>query len=549
MSAADTTTYLSDIQLSRRRLTGILLVLLTAVGVLGVPLAYSAGYPPETIASASLSAAVFGTLLLAHRRGWDGARYLAVVLMTLLVAFGLPEPFVSQQGSLVIIVPPLIALMLADARWVVGSACGVIGLLIVRAGGHSAYTELSFFFSYTMVLGGLLLNNAVLSAALRAAVAHARRAERHEAEAYRRLRDVQALRTIDQAIATSHNLNATLDVVLQQVTERLEVDAADVLLLEPETQLLVFGTGRGFRTDALRHTRLRLGEGYAGQAALERRTIHAADLAARPGELSRATLLAGERFVAYYGVPLVAGGEVRGVLEIFHRSPLERSAEWVEFLEILAGQAAIAIDNAELFDRLRQSNVDLVRAYDATIEGWSRALDLRDHETEGHSRRVTEMTLRLARRMGLDEAALVHVRRGALLHDIGKMGIPDAILLKPGKLTAEEWAVMRMHPVYAYKLLAPIAFLRPALDIPYCHHERWDGTGYPRGLAGEAIPLAARIFAVVDVWDALSNDRPYRPAWPRERVLAHIRAESGRHFDPLVVEALVSELEAEGLPR
>ncbi len=178
-------------------------------------------------------------------------------------------------------------------------------------------------------------------------------------------------------------------------------------------------------------------------------------------------------------------------------------------------------------------------AYDETIEGWSHALDLRDKETEGHTQRVTEMALHLARAMGVTDVELVQVRRGALLHDIGKMGIPDPILLKPGPLTDEEWVIMRKHPVYAYELLAPITYLKPALDVPYCHHERWDGSGYPRGLKGEQIPLVARIFAVVDVWDALTFDRPYRPAWPKEKVRRYIMEQTCKHFDPRVVEAFM----------
>ncbi len=194
-------------------------------------------------------------------------------------------------------------------------------------------------------------------------------------------------------------------------------------------------------------------------------------------------------------------------------------------------------------DRTREVislHAELTQAYDATIEGWSRALDLRDRETEGHCRRVTETTLRLARALGLPEDALVQVRRGALLHDIGKMGVPDAILLKPGPLTGDEWAIMRRHPTFAYEMLSPIEFLHPALSIPYCHHEKWDGSGYPNGLAGDSIPLAARVFAVVDVWDALCSDRPYRPGWPADRVRAHIEAGSGSHFDPQVVAAFLA---------
>ncbi len=178
---------------------------------------------------------------------------------------------------------------------------------------------------------------------------------------------------------------------------------------------------------------------------------------------------------------------------------------------------------------------ELAVAYDTTLEGWSRALDLRDRETEGHSERVADLSIRLGRALGLDEAELAQVRRGALLHDIGKMAIPDSVLLKPDLLTPEEWEIMRRHPIYASELLEPIAFLRPALSIPYCHHEKWDGTGYPRGLKAGDIPLAARIFAVVDVWDALCSDRPYRSAWPRDTVRLHIQSLAGTHFDPVVV--------------
>jgi putative nucleotidyltransferase with HDIG domain len=230
---------------------------------------------------------------------------------------------------------------------------------------------------------------------------------------------------------------------------------------------------------------------------------------------------------------------VNGVLEIFHRSALDADQEWLEFLETLAGQAAIAINNTSLFNGLQRSNADLARAYDATLEGWSRALDLRDKETEGHSQRVTELTLRLALALGVSQNDLVHVRRGALLHDIGKMGIPDGILLKPGPLSDEEWVIMRRHPTHAYELLSPITYLRPALDIPLYHHEKWDGTGYPHGLAGDQIPLTARLFAVADVWDALRSDRPYRKSWDEDKTRAYLRDQSGLHFDPAVVETFM----------
>jgi putative two-component system response regulator len=182
---------------------------------------------------------------------------------------------------------------------------------------------------------------------------------------------------------------------------------------------------------------------------------------------------------------------------------------------------------------LEKLHKELLISYHNTIEGWAKALDLRDKETEGHTQRVVEKSLDFAKAAGIvDERELENIRMGALLHDVGKLGVPDAILLKPGKLTDEEWVVMRKHPVYAYKWLSPIAFLRDAIQVPYCHHEKWDGSGYPQGLRGLEIPLYARIFAIVDVWDALGSDRPYRAALPEAEVLAYIRKEAGSHFDP-----------------
>jgi putative nucleotidyltransferase with HDIG domain len=354
-------------------------------------------------------------------------------------------------------------------------------------------------------------------------------------DARRRLEHLQALRSNEVAMATSRNLKENLALLLTNITEQLQIDAAVFLLLDAHTQQLEFAVSHGFQTTTLQYTNLAPGQGMAGQAALQRTIIHIADLSANPQSLADAPGLVQEGFASYYAAPLIAQGQVKGVLELFHRSPLKPNQEWMSFLEALAHQAAIAIESATLFEGLQQANHELSQAYDSTIEGWSHALDMRDKETEGHSRRVTQMTLRLARELGFSDEELVHVRRGALLHDIGKMGIPDSILLKPGKLSEEEWAIMRRHPQMAYDMLAPISYLRPALAIPYCHHEKWDGSGYPRGLKGEEIPLEARLFAIVDVWDALSSDRPYRTAWPEQKVLEHIQAGSGTHFDPKVV--------------
>jgi len=363
--------------------------------------------------------------------------------------------------------------------------------------------------------------------------------KRAEVRIQRQLQRLDALRTIDNAITASVDLRVTLNVVLDQVITRLNAGATDILLLNPHTRILEYAAGRGFQTAALQHTQLPVGKGFAGRAALTRTVVTIPDIARAPGEFTQAPLLSAEGFIAYAAAPLVAKGQVKGVLEVFHRAPVTLDTEWMNFLEALAGQAAIALDNATLFDDLQRANDNLILAYDRTLEGWSRALDLRDEETEGHTQRVTETTMRLAKAMGISDETLVHIRRGALLHDIGKMGIPDSILRKPGPLSEDEWIIMRRHPVYAYEMLSPIAFLRPALDIPYCHHERWNGSGYPRGLKGEQIPLAARLFAVVDVYDALSSNRPYRKAWPREQVLAHLRDQVGKHFDPAVVNTFI----------
>ena len=359
------------------------------------------------------------------------------------------------------------------------------------------------------------------------------------------LRRTQALHDIQLAVASSFDLKITLSVALEHAIAQLGVDAAAVLLLDPNTLTLEYVAGRGFRLRSIGASRVRLGEGYAGRAVLERQSVHIPNLSEIEGKSVSSPLTTGEEFVAYYGVPLIAKGQVKGVLEVFHRAPLHADKEWLAFLETLAGQVAIAIDNLTLLTDLQNSNAQLMLAYDATIGGLSRALDLRDRETEGHAQRVAELAMRLARAMGMNDDELLHLRRGALLHDMGKIGIPDTILLKPDQLTPEEWGIMRRHPQYAFDMFSPIEYLRRALDIPYCHHEKWDGTGYPRGLKGQEIPLAARIFAVVDVWDALTSERPYRHAWSREAALTYIREQAGKHFDLRVVEAFLQILQEE----
>lgn len=359
--------------------------------------------------------------------------------------------------------------------------------------------------------------------------------KRAELAVAQRVEQLQALRAIDLAILGSHDLSLTLNVAATQALRTLGAAAARVLLLPSGSPVLTPVVQQGFDDPAWAQQSVRLGLGAAGRCALDRQLVVVVDL----NEEQRGESVGASPGLAFRGcacAPLIAKGAVTGVLELYWRDPLDPAPEWLAFLETLAGQTAIALESASAFDEMRRAHAALNVAYEATIEGWSRAMDLRDRETEGHTLRVTEMTLQLARLAGMGEAELVHVRRGALLHDIGKLGVPDHILLKRGPLTEAEWALMRKHPEYAYEMLFPITYLRPALEIPYCHHERWDGSGYPRGLRGEAIPREARLFAVVDVWDALRSDRPYRPAWPEERVRDHLHGLAGSHFDPDAVK-------------
>jgi putative nucleotidyltransferase with HDIG domain len=364
-----------------------------------------------------------------------------------------------------------------------------------------------------------------------------------EEKTQRQLRRLAALRSIDLAISSSLDLNLALSVVLSQVTAQLNVDAADILLFNPQNSMLEFANGVGFRTDALQHTHLQIGEGYAGLAALKREVVNVPNLKNRKTGFLRSPKFAQEDFHSYYGVPLMAKGRVRGVLEIFQRAPLTPDSEWLDFLDMLAGQAAIAVENAMLLKELQRTNFELTLAYNTTIEGWSRALDLRDRDTEGHTQRVTDMALMLARRLGLSETELVNIRRGALLHDIGKMAVPDSILMKPGPLSEEEWGIIRQHPRYAYELLSSISYLGSALDIPHYHHEKWDGSGYPHGLKENQIPLYARLFAVIDVYDALTSNRPYRLAWPKEKAVVYIQDEMGKHFDPAIANEFLNMIQ------
>lgn len=354
------------------------------------------------------------------------------------------------------------------------------------------------------------------------------------------IRKLTSLRDIDTAIASSIDLRVTLNILVDQAMAQLQPDALDILIYNPHLQTLETIASAGFHSSSRRQSRI--GDGLAGNVAMDRQMLQISQIHTRT-EFAQTRWLAEEKFTYYAGVPLFSKGQIKGVLEAFFRSDQSPSSEWLDFLKTIAGQAAIAIDNAQLFENLQRSNQELSLAYDTTLEGWGKALELRDKETEGHTRRVADLTLRLARQMGVGEAEIMHMRRGVLLHDIGKMGVPDIILRKPGPLDEEELSEMQQHPQYAYDLLHPIAYLRPALDIPYAHHEKWDGSGYPRGLKETEIPLSARIFTVVDVWDALLSDRPYRAAWSKAQTIEYIRNEAGRIFDPHIVQVFLETIQ------
>ena len=361
--------------------------------------------------------------------------------------------------------------------------------------------------------------------------------KRAEEEIRQRLGELQGLYETSNSISAEHDLNTLLGLIVENAKKLLNAASSGMYLCWPESEELEL------TVDTEPYipfgSRLHFGEGLAGRVAQTRRPLRVDDYSTWEG---RSSLYEGTTLRAVLEVPMLYKGELIGVLTADEVGESTRKFTEADerLLSLFASQAAGAIHSARLRDDLQRSNIDLISAYDATIEGWSRAMDLRDKETEGHTLRVTEMTLDLVRAMNISKSELTHVRRGALLHDIGKLGVPDKILLNPDKLTDEEWKVMHDHPTYAYEMLSSITYLKSSLDIPYCHHEKWDGSGYPRGLKGEQIPLAARIFAIVDVWDAITSDRPYRPAWSKEKAMGYIQEQSGKHFDPEVVGAFLS---------
>lgn len=348
-----------------------------------------------------------------------------------------------------------------------------------------------------------------------------------------------ALMKVGRAINSSLGKRRVLEEVMDRLIELMHAERGFLMLKRPDGTL-EFEVARGIDHINLEEDSFKVSSTIVERVAATGETILTTNAQEDPRFGSQLSVAA-FRLRSILCAPLKIKDNLIGVIYVDNRA---RSGIFQiqdqNLITAFADQAAMAIDNAQLFDDLQRKNRELEEAYQATLEGWVSALDMRDKETEGHTQRVTVLTQRLARFMGVDDEKMVHITRGALLHDIGKMAIPDSILLKPGALTEQERELIKQHPQFAFDMLRRIEFLLPAIDIPHYHHEKWDGSGYPDGLRGEEIPLAARIFPVVDVWDALTSDRPYRKGLPHDDVKARIRADAGSHFDPQVVEAFLS---------
>ena len=350
----------------------------------------------------------------------------------------------------------------------------------------------------------------------------------------KRLKNIESLRQIDRAISSSFDMRSTLAIISETAQNQLNVSAVDILLYNQHSQLLNFVYGHGFRNSGVRTTNLDLMGSLPGQVVKGRKMIEIGDLKGVNAASVPANLIS-EDFISYIGVPLLAKSKVNGVLEVYDRSNNIHDRDWYDYLEAFAHQASIAIDNSGLFESLQRLNIEMASAYDTTIEAWAQTLEIRDPFSAGHARRVMDISVKIASALGISGDEILHLRHGVMMHDIGMLGIPESILLKPGGLTASEWELVHQHPRIAYDLLSKISNWHKSLDIPYSHHEKWNGSGYPHGLKADIIPLGARICAVADVYDTLQMERSYRPAWKKTQAAKYIRDGAGSHFDPEVV--------------
>lgn len=358
----------------------------------------------------------------------------------------------------------------------------------------------------------------------------------------RREREQETLLEVARSLRHAGNRQELVDGVLEKILRLLDADGVSLVVPDSGGGSHVVEAARGLWSD-LKGKPVATNGASLTESMLQNRIPYLNNAIAGETKLARREIVKGTPSLA--GVPLIADGDAFGVFWIGRKRSIHRDD--VALLSAIADITASAMRRITLHERLNESHQELRVAYESTLEGWARALELRDGDTIGHTRRAAELTVKLAKQLGLPSSMMDDILRGALLHDIGKMAVPDAILRKPGPLNEEEWQVMRLHPVYSQEILEPIEFLRNAREIPYSHHERWDGSGYPEGLSAEAIPLVARVFAVVDVWDALRSDRPYRKAWSLERSIAYFEENSGILFDPSIVPIfldLVASIEA-----
>lgn len=379
--------------------------------------------------------------------------------------------------------------------------------------------------------------------------------EQNRMEAYEKIttrvpaKELSTLLKVSSSLASTMDLTQVLQIAIESAVDLLGLDTGAIYTLENE--LLRLGATSPPLPEGLPGELLiahlndhpHIKEAISNKAPVYLRDARTASLTAAEKIITDSRGLVS---ILYF--PLLLKENALGVFTVGTRREVREFTDSdMDLGYILSFQVSLAIANAQLYRKAQDAILDLTRAYDATLEGWSRVLDMRDHVTDEHTHRVADLTVALARRMGIPDSELGQVLRGALLHDIGKMALPDAILQKPAPLTEAEMSVMRTHPEKALQILSQIDYLIPAIDIPYCHHEKWDGTGYPRGLKGAEIPLVARIFAVVDVYDALTSDRPYRSAWSSKKALAYLQEQSGKHFFPDAVRTFTEMLREQGI--
>ena len=352
-------------------------------------------------------------------------------------------------------------------------------------------------------------------------------------------KELSTLLKVSSSLASTMELSEVLQIAIESVADLLDLDTGAIYTLE-ENSLILGATSPPLPPQFPEELRLAYLDDHPHikSTITSKAPVYLKD--ARTASLTPAEkfVVDSRNLVSILYFPLLLKDSAIGIFIVGTTDqPRQFAANELDLCYVLSYEVSLAVTNAQLYEKTQRAVIDISLAYNATLEGWSRMLDMRDHVTETHTHRVTELTVKLAKRMGIPESELGHIRKGALLHDIGKMGIPDSILQKPASLTKSEWTIMKTHPEKAYQVLSQIDYLLPALDIPFCHHEKWNGTGYPRKLKGEEIPLSARIFAVIDVFDALTSDRPYRKAWDKKKALTYIQEQSGRHFFPDAVKA------------